>query len=342
MLSGIDIDFEKIYSAIPDEIKSGVPSAPAQTARENGLAFDVIINKILELFGISLKDNAAFFASLLAFLIIVSIFTAVKGGLEKSGFDKAFGFVSSVVLCTMAYSFVLNGLALAEEYTERLSNFITALLPALGTLYAASGNPAAAIGQNVSLLVGINALAGISADVVIPLLKIIFALTAAAAVSGVNLSGVCGIIKSAATTVCVGAFTILGAVLFFTTVLSASADTLAMRTVKFAAGSFIPIIGSLVGEASRSVISSIALIKNSVGVFAVVVVLYIALTPIIALSVKKLAVVLGSAVAKLLSCDGEAKFLDGVVSLFNLMLALMISSAVYFILALAIFVKTAV
>lgn len=324
-----------------DEILRDTVSAPSADAGKNGLAFEIIAEKAAALITRELRETAGSFAALLGLIILIAVFNAVKDSLNQPSLHTAFGFVSALVLCTCTYSFVLDAFTDAQEYAERINTFMTGLLPTLGTLHTVSGNPASALAQNASLLAAVKLLEELSFRILLPCLRTLFALCAAGAVSKINLSGIIGITKSIATTVCVSGFTILGAVLYFQTVLSGAADTLAMRSVRLAAGTFIPIIGSLVGEASKTVVSSLSLIKGSVGVFAAAVILFLALKPILSVAVKKLAVVLISSASKLLSCEKEAAFLDGIAGIFNILIALMISSAVYFILALAVFMKTA-
>jgi stage III sporulation protein AE len=63
-------------------------------------------------------------------------------------------------------------------------------------------------------------------------------------------------------------------------ILGSSADTVAIRGVKFLVGRSIPLVGGVVSESYQSVIASLQLIKSTVGVFGIITVI-VTVLPII-------------------------------------------------------------
>ncbi|MBR3790115.1 MAG: hypothetical protein IKK46_08210 [Clostridia bacterium] len=59
------------------------------------------------------------------------------------------------------------------------------------------------------------------------------------------------------------------------TILGGSADTVAVKGVKFLVGRSLPIVGGIVSESYQSVLASLGLIKNTVGVFGILTVVII-------------------------------------------------------------------
>ncbi len=332
-----EFGIDELQNIVPGSVKDSV-CAPSFDIADNGLSFEALISKFFSLFTDGIKEEGVFLGSMCAFLILCAVMNCLCENFAKD--QPAFTYVSTLILTTLIYNFTLSAFEKTSTFIDELKLFITTLMPTLGTLSAASGNAASAAVQNAGVLAAINVLDIICADVVLPAIRIIFALVAVGAVSGIDISGIVNIIKNIANTVCIACFTILCAILYFQTVLSSAADSLGMRTVKLAANNLIPIIGSMVGEASRTVFASISLIKSSVGTFAISVVIFLALIPIVSLFVKKTVLSLSSGVGKLLGCKPQVAFIGEITAVFNLLIALTVSAVIYFILALAIFIKT--
>ena len=129
-------------------------------------------------------------------------------------------------------------------------------------------------------------------------------------------------------------------VLTFQSIVAKSADSVLFKGVKFALSSIIPVVGSAVGDAVTTVKGSISVIKSSVGTIGAIAVLLIFLFPFCTLWANKVAFELLSSVAGLLGLPREGKFLSEVSSVTGLMMAVISSSTVFFIVAMAIFASS--
>ncbi len=85
-------------------------------------------------------------------------------------------------------------------------------------------------------------------------------------------------------------------------ILSNSADTLAVRGVKFLVGRSLPIVGGVVSESYQSVMASLALIKSTVGVFGIITVVITVLPILSELFIWWLSLNLISTVAEIFGC----------------------------------------
>jgi hypothetical protein len=92
----------------------------------------------------------------------------------------------------------------------------------------------------------------------------------------------------------------------------------------------------------RTVAGSLAVIKTGVGWVCCAAVIFVLLPPIVAVLLYRTAIELAGAAAKMCLLGTEARLLDGAVAVCNLLAALMASAAVLFVLAITLFVKTAV
>ena len=114
---------------------------------------------------------------------------------------------------------------------------------------------------------------GILADtILVPFLSAVLAVTLVSAINpSLDLGSLAESVKKAGHMVawhCDDSFTGLLSIQSFA---GAAADNLSARAVKFAASSFIPVIGGSVSEAYSAVKGSIGVIRTSVGVIGVII-----------------------------------------------------------------------
>jgi len=134
--------------------------------------------------------------------------------------------------------------------------------------------------------------------------------------------------------------TVLTAVLFFQNTLASSADTLAARSVKFAVTSFVPVIGGMIGDVSRTIIGSIQVLKSITGIFGILVIVITLLPPLITVILNKFMLQISGAFALILGMDKQSDFLKEMGSLLNITIAVMVCAALVFIFDVTVFIKT--
>ena len=128
----------------------------------------------------------------------------------------------------------------------------------------------------------------------------------------------------------------LSAVLAFQGIISKSADSLAIKGIKFAVGSFIPIVGSAVNEALSTIAGGIGAIKAATGVVGAVAVCLLAALPIIKLLLHKLFLELLSVCSGILGLGPEGKLISEMASFLGYTAAVMAISSVFFVLSLSL------
>lgn len=128
----------------------------------------------------------------------------------------------------------------------------------------------------------------------------------------------------------------LTASLAFQTSLSAAADSLSARSISFALGQMIPVVGGAVGSTVRTLSASLALIQSAIGALGVFYLLSLLLPPLLSLLLHRLCLSLCASVADLLGCAEERALLQSFRSLYDLAIAALAITSVLFILLLAL------
>ena len=221
---------------------------------------------------------------LLAQLVVVAVLCALLQNLAAS-FSRAatdFGFLATymVVIFLGLQSFSMAS-AIGRETLAGMSSFMLALLPLLSTMLAAVGALSSAALFHPLLVTSVTLVATVIDRVVFPLLLL-------AAVLGVvgrlaaefPVSRLAGLFRQGAVTVLGLAFTVFLGVMVIRGAIAPVADGVALRAAKFAAGTFIPIVGGMMADAVEVVVGGSLLVKNALGVLGLVTLLVMLAFPL--------------------------------------------------------------
>ena len=182
----------------------------------------------------------------------------------------------------------------------------------------------------------------LAVGLLLPLAGICFAFTMLDCVSGgLRLDGFTGNLKGCYLTLLGLLCAVATAALSFQTTLAASADSVTVRTARFAVGNMIPLVGSSVGASLSTLISSLSLIKNGVGAGAVVAVIAMTLPTVAALYFTRLGLSLSASCARMLGAESVCKLFSDFRGIYDMILAVSAFVSVLFIFYLAVFVKCA-
>lgn len=117
------------------------------------------------------------------------------------------------------------------------------------------------------------------------------------------------------------------------TILGGSADTVAVKGVKFLVGRSLPIVGGIVSESYQSVIASLGLIKNTVGVFGILTVVITVLPIVMELFIWCLSFNFISTVSEIFGCFKIQNLILVFKDVIILLIATICFSAVLFIIS---------
>ena len=137
------------------------------------------------------------------------------------------------------------------------------------------------------------------------------------------------------------ASTVSTAALSFQTTLAASADSVAMRSAKYAVGNIIPLVGNSIGAALGTLGSSLSLIKNTAGVSCVAAVLLMTLPELLSLFLARLAVSAAGTAAEALGFTAGEKLLASFLKIYDMLLATVAAAGVTWILYFSVVLRVA-
>jgi stage III sporulation protein AE len=221
---------------------------------------------------------------LLGTLILLTVFSMVLQSLQNAFEQQAVSKVAYAVVYMVLLIIALNSFRVAMDYAldavQTMSHFMIAMIPLLLALLASSGGVISAAFFHPIILFLMNTTGTIVEYVTLPLLflaallSIVSTLTdhykvtqLAELLTKVGI-GILGVIL----TIFLGVMSVKGAT-------SAIADGIALRTAKFVAGNFIPVVGKMFTDAADTVVTASMLLKNTVGIVGVAILFIIAAFP---------------------------------------------------------------
>ena len=220
----------------------------------------------------------------------------------------------------------------AASAIEACAVFEKALIPVLAVIVTASGNPTMALSLKGAAFAAAQFVETLANDFVLPLVGTAGALGVTGSIlPTLRLSAVSEIIRKTVTTVLASAAALFSGFLTLKSLISASADGLAVKGVKLAASTFVPVVGGALGEAYSSVLGSLSLLRTTVGIYGIAAVFVIALPVMLDLALWVLAMRVACAVSDLLDCRQCSEILKNISFIFSMVNTLLLLCVVVFI-----------
>lgn len=332
---------QDIQKQLPDNLLGKDESTTAKTVSDL-VGFDYLSAAALDALTGSLKSVMGSLSLVLGIIIIASVFNLFKGSIRNSGLSRVIEITCGICVALSIFKIMESQLAAASEAISRMNAFMSSMLPIMGGLYAAGGNISTAAASSAGLMTFVTVIENICCYALFPLLRICFGFAIVSVLcTDINMSEVSKLLKKIYAVVIVFLTTLMSGVLAFQSTIANGVDSVAAKTAKFAVGSFVPVVGSALGDAVKTVAGSLSLIKNSVGIIAVVVIILMALPALFTLLMGKLTLGVSGAVAGLLGCERDSKLIEDLKGIYNLGLAMIACTSVLFLVSLTLFIKCA-
>ena len=330
-----------IAGLLPDGLFSSDVSE-ALTATEEATDWRYLANALLSAVGLRLSDAARLLATLVGLLLIAAILARLRESIGGAS-GEMFGFCLRLALYAAIVTQTAGMVTLVQNYFATLRTLTGGMIPAMGVLYALGGNLGQAALNEEILLVFLTVCEYVSTVVTPPVCAVCMAFSLMDAFGvRLTLAALCDRVKKWYTSLLGLVLFLLGLALSAQSVLVGRADSLGMRGVKYAVGTWIPVVGGAISGTLGTVAEGVRLLRGICGVSGVVLVALLLIPTLIQLLIFRGVLNLGVTVATLLGCDGEARLLGEMASLHGYLAAAVSICSVLFILALTLLIHSGV
>ncbi len=331
-----------------DELAEGLPSLfrdalPADPTDREALTEAVGVRHLFEVALTGLREAAPpVLRTLLSVLGMTLLFSLVGMMREHIGAgvakvaDAALG--SALVL--LLYERLSGTLLRATSYLEDLSALAKVSAPVMGGLYLAGGNTASAAvggGGMAALSLLLETLCG---EALLPLLRVMLGFLLVSAIGEVRTEGVAATLRNLYITL-LGFFSVLVlASQALGNALGTAGDSFSLRTMRFALGQMVPVVGGTVSGSLGTAMAAVALVRSTAGATVAAAIL-LPLLPLAAeLILVRVALSLSASLAGMTGAAVAVRLLRGFRSLLDLVLAAVALAGLLFLFIAATFART--
>jgi stage III sporulation protein AE len=199
-------------------------------------------------------------------------------GSEAARFAQAVAYLALIAVALQSFG---EAALYVRTAIHNITGVMEALLPVLTTLLAALGAVSTIAFLRPAMLITANLVGLFVANVVIPAIFLATVVELVGQMTGYRLKGLGALLKQLGVvsmglglTLFLGVVSVLGMVV-------PVGDSIFLRTGKFFAVSFVPVVGKLFSDAAEVVFGSTFLLKDAIGLAGVLLVLLIAVLPVL-------------------------------------------------------------
>ncbi|MGE5507993.1 MAG: stage III sporulation protein AE [Chitinophagales bacterium] len=278
---------ERLQRQLEPEVRDLVPEVrlrdlalrPGQALRLDAAA---LTRGALRFFFREFVANARLLAQVVVLAVLLAVLQSLQGTLgDSAGQNVAFAACYLVLIILGVQSFRYAA-TVGRQAVEGMVSVMEATLPLLSTLLVSSGAPTTAAMLSPIAYGMMTALSGLLDGVVVPLLLLSVVLGLAAQLSEkFPLNRLSDLAKQATVTVLGLSFIGFLWVMAVKGVAAPVGDSVVVKSGKFLASTFVPVIGKMFGDAVEVVAGGALLVKSAVGLLGILLVAAYAFFPVL-------------------------------------------------------------
>ncbi|MDD5795663.1 MAG: hypothetical protein PUD24_01825 [Oscillospiraceae bacterium] len=333
-------DKQNLYNSLSDEAKKSLSNLGIDGIDYNSindLTFEKIISEIISAAANQSANPLKAFISIIAVMLLSSMLGTLKSSLENSRMQQIIDVVATLCITSALVVPVSNTVLHTTEIIVTASNFMLAYIPIMLVVMVSSGQAVSGSAYYSMMIMAGQGVSQIASNVIAPLLNAFLGISIAAAVSpNMNLSGITSFIGKIIKWLLGFVMTIFTALLSFKQIITTSLDNVSTRAVRFTLTSLVPVVGSALSDAYKTVQSSVNLLKSGLGVFVIISTAVVFLPVIAECLLWVLSIGLSKAAGEVLNFSQPCKVLEAVSTVVTTLLAIIFCIMAVYIISTAV------
>lgn len=330
--SAEELGVDELYDFVDGDSKGILESIGIENSVDTlSLDFETVIDTLSDIF----KEKYVSPFRCLALAVSVIILSSFLGAFD-SGSERFCSLAGALGLCGIYLPYIALQISSASDLTESISVFTLSAIPIYTVLHIACGNTALGTSYGGVSILGANMYMQLLTQLVIPSLSIFLALSVSASFSHLNVKSIGESVYKFIKWVMVLSVTIFSGIISVQSAVAGATDAATAKTIKFIAGSTIPVVGTAFGDGVTAIQYSVAVLKAGAGAFGIIACLCIFLPYVIELLLWMFSCQVSLLVAEIFSAKNIVDFLSLVLLVLKIIMALMLSVAIISIVTSAI------
>lgn len=314
------------------DIQKGVRSMAA-----GEFAWDVhsIIRSALDFFFKQMRQNAGLMIGLVVFALFSSLVLQLQDSFGGDGTGKGVFYACFAIITTMGLTVFHASAEAVKSTMEQMLLLINTLAPTLLTLMATSGYAVTATSIYPVLLAATSMVTTLVNALFTPLIFLSTALGIANLLTDdlpmKRMANLCvTVIKwgiGVVLTVFLGVIGVFGAVI-------PAFDSVTIKTARYAVGSFIPVVGTMLSDSVDLVVNSSLVLKNAVGLSGMLGLLALCAVPLLRLMAQAALLHIGAAVVEPIAHPRMTELIATLGRSVTLLFAMLLTVTMMFVIAI--------
>lgn len=339
--TALDTAWESFLETLPEEIRRETaelePDKPEKW--QQFLMLSYWKDKLSTVFRDGFRTALTGLASIFGILLCIAVIQQWSEGCSS----HMFGFCSDVCMALTIFQTSGTLFSMIRQFLDQLCRVMTGMIPVMTAIQYSAGEVSAASVNRIAMTLFITVLNELQRWLFMPLGQALFSLGILTAVcTQIQLGGFVAGVKKLFMTLFSFMLLIYSFVYGIQNTLAKSADSLGLRTVRFAMGNFIPVVGGTISDAFAAVREGLGYLRVMTGIGGMIVLAMMILPVAVSVWSFDLVLTCSHTAAELLGCSQSARMLADTRSVLQLLSALAWLSATFFLFAIILFTKTAV
>jgi stage III sporulation protein AE len=309
-------EIEAFWQKVLDKYGGYLPESKGKSlfemlTGENALSFSGVMKGIGSFLFHELLINGKLLGAILIITVFAMVLETLQTAFEKNAVSTVAYAISYMVLIILAINSFRVAIDFAAGAIQDMVGFMLALMPLVLALLAATGGVTSAALFHPMIVFLINTSGTLISTVIFPLLFLSAILSIVSSFSvKYQLTKLAQLLRTISLGIMGSFLTIFLAVLSLQGATAAVADGIALRTAKYLASNFVPVVGRVFSDAADTVVGASLLVKNTVGMAGVLILLLLVAFPALKILILAFVYNLSSAIMQplgnspILSCLG--------------------------------------
>ena len=299
---------------------------------ELNLSFSGVFDKISDLFISGIKENLPEIFKMSILAVLSGLMLNIGGAKNETGIFAVVAVVS--LFSVKVFSYVVS---ITEETIDSLFIFVQSLMVPVATAITATG--AASGTAAASVFVSMQVFIYICKSVILPLICIIAVFSISDKLGEMPyLQGINKLLKQVLKWGTGLMITIYSVVVALKVETAANFDTLAGKSIKYAVGSFMPVVGGALSDSLETVITSAKTVAGALGIAGIIGIGYICVVPLVNVCCVSVCFKIASAIASVSTEKRVSSAICEMGESIGKVAILLLSVAVMFIISLAMLI----
>ena len=282
-----------------------------------------------------LADAIYVCVSVVATVLIISIISALS-----QNYDGCIRLVGAVVIGLLLLQPVNSLVHLATNTIEELSTYNKLLLPVMTAALAAQGGTTSAAALYTGTVFFDSVLTALIVRIIAPSLYFYLCVcVATSAIGNDMLKKIQDFLKWFMTTSLKWILYIFTGYISITGVITGTVDASALKAVKLTISGVVPVIGSVLSDASETILVSAGVMKNAAGVYGILAVIAVCIGPFLQIGVQYLLLKLCGAVCNVFGHKSSSGLVDNFSTGMGFALAMTGTVCILLLISLVCFMK---